>query len=1359
MKLKSISTNGKEPPTTSGASPSAEPALRRTRLDRDENGVVTLIFDHPDRSANLFDRETFAELEEHFDYLETDPAITGLILRSAKPAVFIAGADLKALAEATSDEAETLLVRGQALFNRVAALRIPTVAAIHGACLGGGLELALACDWRVASTGPATRLGLPETQLGILPAWGGTTRLPRLIGLPKALKLILSGKPVDARRARKQGLIDATGHPEQLRTLAIVHLDKGKRPPSKPSFGDFAKNRIAARIANRDLLKKTRGLYPAPLRALDVAIRGLRGPVEHSLELEREAFLELFAGEKSQNLVRTFHLQERARRGRLGWKGDWEDRAIDRVAVIGAGVMGAGIAHWLSGEGKKVFLRDLDPARLAAGMERIDRLNAEGVRKRVLTEREARAARDRIVPLTPEVPLRGAELVIEAATENLEVKKAIFRDLAAGTGPETVLATNTSALPLSQLAEALEDDDAKRLVGLHFFNPVHRMKLVEVVRGKQTSDETVFRAVQFVRRIGKLPVVVEDTPGFLVNRILMPYLIEAGRLVEEGVDVWDIDEAMLDFGMPMGPLRLLDEIGLDVARDVGSTMEAAFGDRMTHPGILDRLIARDQLGRKSGAGFYLYPKTKSKKGNPVVNPRCRDFEPVFMSRNLIARRLSLLMVNEAFRCLEENVVDDLRDIDFAMIFGTGFAPFRGGPIQHAESLGLDEVASDLRKLGKKFGVRYEPCARLAADLPAETVTEPGSPAEPKPESEPDAALDDPAPSVIDTSKMSPEERAALELAESARTQAGSKNSLGGSFFMGSPELGLISRFPAQDPGDRARGDVFLEKLTAFLQENVNADAIDRDGEIPPGVREGLAELGAFGIKIPEIYGGLGLSQTNYSRAAMTLGGVCGNLTALLSAHQSIGVPQPLLMFGTPEQKEKFLPRLAAGEVSAFALTEPDVGSDPARMTTIARPVDGGDFYEITGTKLWCTNGTIAGLLVVMAKIVDSPEEAADPGSARTITAFVVEADAPGVKVTHRCRFMGLRALYNGVMEFDAVRVPKENIILAPGKGLKVALSTLNTGRLTLPAACVGMARECLDFTSRWTRDRVQWGAPIFKHDAIAQKLARMAADTLAIEAMVRYTSALVDHDKKSDIRLEAAFAKMWGTERAWEIADQTMQIRGGRGYETADSLRERGEEPMPVERFLRDSRINTIFEGSSEIMRLFIAREALDPHLRRGGPVLNSTLPLKSRAEAALKSAFFYGFWYPGLWLPRLGGLPRHWHPRLRRELRKVRGLSRGLARRLFHAMLRHGPKLEKKQVLLGRFVEAGAELFAMTTTLSYAQHLLDTGERDREEVLGLATYFCERSRVQVEAIFAETSRARRGNRLGYTLARKLISR
>jgi alkylation response protein AidB-like acyl-CoA dehydrogenase len=589
---------------------------------------------------------------------------------------------------------------------------------------------------------------------------------------------------------------------------------------------------------------------------------------------------------------------------------------------------------------------------------------------------------------------------------------------------------------------------------------------------------------------------------------------------------------------------------------------------------------------------------------------------------------------------------------------------------------------------------------------------------------------------IDTSKMNAGQRAALELTEAARDAATASGSFAQDVFMGECDLNRLLPYPTQSHEDQDQGDAFIQRLERFLREKADPDEIDRTGEIPDDVIKGLGDMGAFAIKIHPQYGGLGLSQTNYCRAATLLGSYCGNLTALISAHQSIGVPQPLILFGTDEQKKRFLPRFGKGEISAFALTEPGVGSDPAAMCTRAEPTEDGKHFVINGEKLWCTNGTKAGVIVVMAR---TPDREIRGKSRKQITAFIVDMDMPGVEIVRRCHFMGLKALYNGVVRFTDVKVPVENIIAGEGRGLKVALSTLNTGRLTLPAACTGLAKKCLQTVREWTRDRVQWGAAIGKHAAVADKVAKIAAKVFAMESMTLYTASLVDRDKQADIRLEAAMCKMWGTEKAWEVVDETMQIRGGRGYETAQSLKARGEEPIAVERWMRDCRINMIFEGSSEIMRLFIAREALDPHLKVAAVALNTQLPMMERVASAWKAGLFYARWYPRQWLAFLdGGLPKiegGIHPRLAKHLRYARKTTRKLSRSLFHAMAIHGPKLEREQVLLSRFVEIGTELFAIVATCSRAQSMLDDPDRDRE-LLALADCVSLESRLKVTELF-----------------------
>src|ERR1700736_3717192 len=610
----------------------------------------------------------------------------------------------------------------------------------------------------------------------------------------------------------------------------------------------------------------------------------------------------------------------------------------------------------------------------------------------------------------------------------------------------------------------------------------------------------------------------------------------------------------------------------------------------------------------------------------------------------------------------------------------------------------------------------------------------------------------PAPvSVIDTSKMSKGQREALELAEASRDPLDDRGSFASNLFVGRYDFDRIHPWPAQSEEDRTAGAEFLEKLENYLREHVDADEIDRSGEIPPENFKGLAEIGAFGIKVPKKYGGLGLTQTNYGRAAVLLGSWDGNVAALVSAHQSIGVAQPLLLFGTEEQKQKYLPRVAGGEISAFALTETHAGSDPATMSLRAEPTPDGSEFVLNGEKLWCTNGVKAGVLVVMAR---TPPKMVDGKERKQISAFIVDVATPGLEITYRCRFMGLRALYNAVVKFTDVHVPRENLISKEGAGLKVALTTLNTGRLTLPAACVGVSKRLLEISRKWASERIQWGVPIGKHAAIAGKIAEMAGNVFAMEAMTFLTSSLLDR-KSGDLRIETAMCKMWATEMTWRIADEAMQVRGGRGYETAHSLAGRGEPPISVERFLRDCRVNTIFEGSSEIMRLFIAREALDPHLKVGGAIFNTQLPMSERVKAVFTSGKFYAGWYPKQWLPGGAGKIDNLHSDLEAHVNYAAVTSKKLARGLFHAMARFGPKLDREQLLLSRFVGIATELFAISASCSFAQSRIDHGA-SRDEVLSLANYFCRSARLRVEHHFAGTSD--NVDRSGFQLTQDLLA-
>ena len=577
-----------------------------------------------------------------------------------------------------------------------------------------------------------------------------------------------------------------------------------------------------------------------------------------------------------------------------------------------------------------------------------------------------------------------------------------------------------------------------------------------------------------------------------------------------------------------------------------------------------------------------------------------------------------------------------------------------------------------------------------------------------------------------------QKQTALEMAEESREKEWKHPSFVGELFLGNFRWGLIFPYLEQSEADRKTGDEICAKVSKFLRENLDPDQVDRTGEVPKEVISGLAKLGCFGLKIPTSYGGLGLSHVNYNRIIHLVASYCASTAVWLSAHQSIGVPQPLMLFGTEEQKRKYLPRFAGGEVSAFALTEPDVGSDPANVKTTAVLSEDGNYYLLNGEKLWCTNGPAANVIAVMAK---TPPKIVGGREKKQITAFIVETNWPGVETVHRCRFMGLNGIQNGLLRFTNVKVPKENILLGLGQGLKLALVTLNTGRLTMPAAVTAGAKWCLAVTRKWANERVQWGVPIGYHEAIGAKISQMTSTTFAMDSVTWLASALADK-KNADIRLEAAMAKLFCTEASWRIIDATVQIRGGRGYETADSLKARGEESIPVERVMRDSRINTIIEGTSQIMRLFIAREALDPHVKRIMPILDPHTGVLKKLKLAAEMVGHYSIWYPKRWFPSGIALGQAILPKeLRRHVSFVHRASRRLARNLFHAMLLHRQGLEKKQRLLGRFVNIGTDLFAISATCSRAALLVSKNPSDRGPV-ELADLFCRDATKRVQHQF-----------------------
>ncbi|MDX9972985.1 MAG: acyl-CoA dehydrogenase family protein [FCB group bacterium] len=582
-----------------------------------------------------------------------------------------------------------------------------------------------------------------------------------------------------------------------------------------------------------------------------------------------------------------------------------------------------------------------------------------------------------------------------------------------------------------------------------------------------------------------------------------------------------------------------------------------------------------------------------------------------------------------------------------------------------------------------------------------------------------------------------EKQKALDLAEDSREKEWQFPSFVAELFRGSFRWDLIHPWLEQSPEDKRIGDEFMAMLKPVLERSIDADKVDRDGELPKSAVQALAEAGCFGLKIPKEYGGVGLSQTNYNRVVAYIGSYCQSTAVWVSAHQSIGVPQPLKMFGTEEQKKKYLPKFAKGAISAFALTEPNVGSDPAKMGTIATPSEDGSHYILNGEKLWCTNGPVADILIVMAK---TPPKIVNGKEKPQITAFIVEADSPGFEVAHTCQFMGIRAISNGLLRFTNVKVPTENIIGKPGDGLKIALTTLNTGRLTMPGVSAGGGKSCVHFTKAWSNERVQWGAPIGKHQAVANMNADIAANTFAMEAMQLLSCAFVDRGK-ADIRLEAAMAKYFCTEVGWKVVDEFLQVRGGRGYETADSLRARGEVPIPTERMMRDARISRIIEGTSQIMQLFIAREAMDTHVSRIMPIMMAKGGLGAKWPLLKNAMKFYVPWYPKQWIPSSQSYNvRHISPANQDHLRFISKTARKLARSLFHTMAKYQQKLEKEQLVMANYVDIGTDLFAMASALSYAEYLLSQRQGD-PALQDLVDLFCMQARDRIKHNFRNAKR------------------
>jgi 3-hydroxyacyl-CoA dehydrogenase/enoyl-CoA hydratase/3-hydroxybutyryl-CoA epimerase len=689
---------------------------------RDANGVATVTFDVQGSPVNVFADEVVEELIRIVDSLEQETP-KAVVFRSNKPSGFLAGADVKRIQRIpTKDEARSVQAIGQQLFDRIERLRCPTIAVIHGVCLGGGLEFALSCRHRVARDDSQTKIGLPEVQLGLIPGWGGTYRLPRLVGLRQALRMILEGSALSASKAANVGLVDsafnASTFESDVQRFVQDRLVGGELTRrSRGLLGTILEGTAPGRSIVMSTAKRKIGSrgrdYPAIPAALRAISKGLKGGREAGLAAEREEFPPLLFGPVSRNLIDLFFKREQARKPSTWVSSDQSPRKIRKAAVIGAGTMGAGIAQLLALNGIPVVLKDINDQIAALGQEKIKSLTSDAAAKGVISRSEAEAVLNSVTTTSEWEPLRDADLAIEAVVEREDIKREVFRQLAEKLAPTAVLASNTSALSVSRLSEGIANSE--RVAGLHFFNPVHKMHLVEVVRGRATDDASVAALVELVRRLGKVPVVVADSPGFLVNRILFPYLDEAVRLVTEGVPGEVVDREAVRFGMPMGPLELLDQVGIDVAADVAGTLGKMRNDAGPTPERLTSMAKEGWTGQKAERGFYLY--TKGKRGKPShwsMPTTVRELSESHADEGgltEIQRRLIYPMINEAAKCLD-GVISEAWAVDLAMVLGTGFAPFRGGPLHTADALGISQLAKGLQEMARTVGNRYEPCPLL-----------------------------------------------------------------------------------------------------------------------------------------------------------------------------------------------------------------------------------------------------------------------------------------------------------------------------------------------------------------------------------------------------------------------------------------------------------------------------------------------------------------------------------------------------------------------------------------------------------------------------------------------------------------------
>lgn len=692
-----------------------------------ENGVVFLKFDLKDQKVNILTSEVMTELNNWLDKLAASSGVKALVIQSGKEDNFIAGADLSEIENVVdANEGAEKARQGQAIFQKIHDLPFPVIAVIQGACVGGGLELALACHFRMARIHPKTKIGLPEVRLGILPGFGGTQRLPRLIGIQRALKLILSGKLIDAKYAGRLGIVDKVlpiDYPFSFMKAAAEEFALSMQQNFIRSA--YEKRRNAKRLhaillesnpmgrkmlfdqARKQTLKTTGGHYPAPLKALEAVEKGIGLSMKEGLEIEARLLGELIATDVSKNLISIYHLNEDLKKDIGVEKSKIEPREIKNVGLLGAGLMGGGIAQLLAYHDLPVRMKDIDQAAVNLGMQKAEQIFLKALSKKKLTRREMKRKFSLISGTTDYSGYNQTDCVIEAVVENMPVKQQVFREIEEKVPDETILASNTSSLSITEIASAVKKPE--RVIGFHFFNPVHRMPLVEIIRGQKTSDAATVTAVALAKTLGKIPIVVKNSPGFLVNRILAPYINEATLMLEEGARIDEVDQAMKDFGMPMGPLSLMDEVGIDVGYKVAKILQAAFGGRVTPSKVIERLSEEGRLGKKGGKGFYLY-KDKTKRVDESVYSIIADLTKSNgdLSKEVIQERLTLVMIKEAGLCLEEEIVRRPRDVDAGMIFGTGFPPFRGGLLRYADSQGVDVCLQKMNAFAEKYGQRFEP---------------------------------------------------------------------------------------------------------------------------------------------------------------------------------------------------------------------------------------------------------------------------------------------------------------------------------------------------------------------------------------------------------------------------------------------------------------------------------------------------------------------------------------------------------------------------------------------------------------------------------------------------------------------------